>query len=1281
MSFSHWLDRIQARIQNSSRRKATRKRRSQSRQHNAQLPSLTEQLEDRALLTVGVADIAVVGFNSDAPDGFAIVTLRDIPANEVIFFTDQGWSNTTSNFPGSTFDSVVTWTVDADGIPAGTFLSNATLNTQGTVSGTLSFDSGGDQLLIYQTADDMPGTLPPTFIYGFNNNSFGATNGWQTDGNPLGASSDVPTGLTAVTTSGGAGSAFGLLNEAADNYRYDGPTTDADKATWLSRIHTTSNWTQDDTTALDVSATQIGNPNTGGTVVVTDAGGGNTAPTVSVGNLSYTEGDNSGNPVVIDASATTSDSDGDADWDGGSLTVQITANNEAADEISIAAVGSVSLSGANVQHGGTTVGTIVETSGTANDGVVTNGDLLTINFNSNAIVQDVVRAIAYRTTSNDPGTTARTVTFTATDTNSGVGSDTSTVSVTSVNDEPTLTATGQNPTFREGGSVVTLFGSASVSTVESGQTITGLTLTVTNVNDGSDEVLNADGTAIALTNGNSGTTATSNLSYSVAVAGSTATVTFSGGTLSTSATQTLVNALSYQNNSTPPNTANRVVILTSITDSGLNTGANDNVAALSVASTVTVVEAGVIGVALNAGVAGTLVTLDFYLENLGNVTLSSLSLPDDLNSVFGAGNYAIFSSPTFIDDPGTINLNGSFTGSGGSTAIISGGSTLAAGDTAQIRIVVNITNVTDQGSGLGVYNNQVTVSALDTGGGSVNDLSDAGANPDSNGNGNPGDTGEDDPTSIVIGNSAPTVSGAPSSVTVTEDVASNVDLSAVTVADIDGNSLTFRVDASAGTLSASSSGGVTVSGSGGANLTLSGTAANINTYLDTTSNIQYTSALNASGTAAATLTLTPNDGTVDGTSAMVNIDITAVNGAPVLDNAQSPTLTAINEDAGDDDGSGADGDDDAANNANNGGDTVASIVVDASITDVDGSPVEAIAVTIVDNTNGVWQYSLDGGTSWNNFSGTTGSSVDISSAARLLNPTHRIRFVPDANYFGTATFTFRAWDKSAGSAGGTANASSNGGTTAFSTASDTASVTVMPVNDAPVFSGLDGTPTYNSGGSAVTLDSNVMVSDAELDAANDYAGASLTIARNGGANADDTFSFDTSGALFTMFGGNLQSGGQNFATFTNASGTLTISFTSSGTTATGALVDDVLQHIQYENTSGSPPATAQLNWSFSDGTDSDTGSTTVSIMQTPDTSVTLASGTLTITDGDGGTSNDDLTISYSGGTYTITDNGGLILDASTIAGSTGSGTSTITVPDTGVTGSCSTCSAAMTTSR
>ncbi|WP_372739847.1 putative Ig domain-containing protein, partial [Neptunomonas sp.] len=156
-----------------------------------------------------------------------------------------------------------------------------------------------------------------------------------------------------------------------------------------------------------------------------------------------------------------------------------------------------------------------------------------------------------------------------------------------VNDEPTLTATGSDPTFTEGGAAASLFSGASADTIESGQTLSALTLTVTNVNDGASEILNADGSAIGLTNGNSGTTATNSLSYSVSVTGSTATLTLSGGTLSEAATQTLIDAISYQNNSNDPNSSDRVVTITSLQDNGGTANGGDDTATLSIASTVT----------------------------------------------------------------------------------------------------------------------------------------------------------------------------------------------------------------------------------------------------------------------------------------------------------------------------------------------------------------------------------------------------------------------------------------------------------------------------------------------------------------------------------------------------------------------------------------------------------------------------------------------------------------------------------------------------------------------
>ncbi|ETW10618.1 hemolysin-type calcium-binding region, partial [Roseivivax marinus] len=216
---------------------------------------------------------------------------------------------------------------------------------------------------------------------------------------------------------------------------------------------------------------------------------------------------------------------------------------------------------------------------------------------STANMQTLIDGVSYQNTSDDPDTSNRVVTLTSlTDSGSNAGSNdntaalaiASTVTVAAINDEPTLTATGSDPTFTEGGAAASLFSGTSASTVESGQTLSGFTLTVTNVADGASEILNADGTAVTLTNGTSGTTSTNSISYSVSVSGSTATVTFSGATLSTANMQTLIDGVSYQNTSNDPDTANRVVTLTSLTDSGSNTGSNDNVASLSVATTVAV---------------------------------------------------------------------------------------------------------------------------------------------------------------------------------------------------------------------------------------------------------------------------------------------------------------------------------------------------------------------------------------------------------------------------------------------------------------------------------------------------------------------------------------------------------------------------------------------------------------------------------------------------------------------------------------------------------------------
>ncbi|MFB0534056.1 MAG: OmpL47-type beta-barrel domain-containing protein, partial [Anaerolineae bacterium] len=160
------------------------------------------------------------------------------------------------------------------------------------------------------------------------------------------------------------------------------------------------------------------------------------------------------------------------------------------------------------------------------------------------------------------------------------------------------------------------------------------------------------------------------------------------------------------------------------------------------------------------------------------------------------------------------------------------------------------------------------------------------------------------------------------------------------------------------------------------------------------------------------------------------------NTAPALDASGSPALDAINEDE-----------------VNNNGTLVSAIISSVlpvdMITDPDPGAVEGIAVTAVDNTNGTWQYSTNGGATWSGF------GTPSASAARLLasDADTRIRFVPNADWSGTVDpgLTFRAWDQFSGTNGDTADTTTNGGVTAFSSATETASITVNPVNDAPSF--------------------------------------------------------------------------------------------------------------------------------------------------------------------------------------------------------------------------------------
>ncbi|MCE8556947.1 VCBS domain-containing protein [Ruegeria pomeroyi] len=153
---------------------------------------------------------------------------------------------------------------------------------------------------------------------------------------------------------------------------------------------------------------------------------------------------------------------------------------------------------------------------------------------------------------------------------------------------------------------------------------------------------------------------------------------------------------------------------------------------------------------------------------------------------------------------------------------------------------------------------------------------------------------------VTAVNDNPGISGLPTDVTVTEDTAGNINLSSVTLTDPDSDPITVTLSVDAGTFSTPADGagvgaGVTETLVNATTITLAGSVADINTYLDTASNIQYTGALNASGDDAATLSISANDGDGSGDVALgtVNIDITAVDDPAVaVDDAVSVNETA-----------------------------------------------------------------------------------------------------------------------------------------------------------------------------------------------------------------------------------------------------------------------------------------------------------------------------------------------------------------------------------------------------
>ena len=250
--------------------------------------------------TLVAGDLAVIGINEDSgptlgqDHSFTFITLKDVPAGEVVYFTEQGWNDNNAGTPdgywmGNT-EGHISWTAPAGGAPCGTIVriyetGSDVMNIEGigAVSGLLSGGSwnlsGGDQVIAYYSAAGVrPAGIVPQFItamhmddsrsssLGYNPSTTWTSSSYLSTGV---AASHVPPGLTNGLNCIALHNPTNASYYEVDNVRYNGSLTGsaADLRTLIFKsIQGGGTWQQNNSTALNISPSSF-SPNVNCAVV------------------------------------------------------------------------------------------------------------------------------------------------------------------------------------------------------------------------------------------------------------------------------------------------------------------------------------------------------------------------------------------------------------------------------------------------------------------------------------------------------------------------------------------------------------------------------------------------------------------------------------------------------------------------------------------------------------------------------------------------------------------------------------------------------------------------------------------------------------------------------------------------------------------------------------------------------------------------------------------------------------------------------------------------------
>lgn len=198
-----------------------------------------------AQLTVG--DIALIGFSTD-DDAFAFVTLTDVAANQVIEFTDAGWTGTafSTNFRTA---GTMTWTNSASILPAGEVViidDGGVSFGEGSVSGTqfLSGNNNPEVLFAFTGLESNPNIIMGSL--------YGRTGSILTSGSISGEGETyVPSSLSLNTTF------QNLSTTNSDNGSYSGSALFLNASLARIALADGNNWTTTNASSFELDGTGI----------------------------------------------------------------------------------------------------------------------------------------------------------------------------------------------------------------------------------------------------------------------------------------------------------------------------------------------------------------------------------------------------------------------------------------------------------------------------------------------------------------------------------------------------------------------------------------------------------------------------------------------------------------------------------------------------------------------------------------------------------------------------------------------------------------------------------------------------------------------------------------------------------------------------------------------------------------------------------------------------------------------------------------------------------------